>query len=659
MNITPHLKKLGYDKLKSKQIELINCFIRKEDSIGVLPTGYGKSVCYILPHLIKKKNVIVISPLISLMEDQRIKLNEKGISTISFNSTNVFDAFDPKSDLAKLKKKELTGILYFSPESFMSRLSLITELLQKKRICLFAIDECHCITSWSDFRDDYNNLGTIKDMINDHYKIPIMALTATATKDTIIKIKDKLQLEHNNIIKSSFAKDNLHLDFIRKDDLQNNIYNIIKIIKQHKCKTIIYCKTKKETETIAESITNHGIPTKYYHGDLDANTRNNVQELFTNGDIQVITATIAFGMGIDISDIYLIIHYGISKEIESYYQEIGRAGRDGGDSFCYLFWAENDFRLNKYFVSLIKDKELKQTQSKKIRQVEDLIYTSDCRMKFILNYFGEAYDKCNHCDNCLKLKKTQILPSNIYIYTILKTYIQLDHGIGINKLINILFGSNAKDITPKMKKVSTYGIYNKNTDKKYIQSIIQQLVICKLLLREETSTLFGSFYNISQTGLKYFHIHTNIIIKSIHIIIKFGRKCLPKCKKETKKKRTNQSNIKSKPSATGKRWTPHMDNELAMLIQQMNLQQIAEKLQRSQRSIEMRIIYCINNGQINLDSLARCNFIPSKEKIITILDVHKSLSDKSLLKDIKKKVPKNYSYFDINIALSKYGNYII
>lgn len=658
MDITPYLQKLGYDKLKPKQIELINCFIRKEDAIGILPTGYGKSVCYILPHLLKQKNVVVISPLISLMEDQRLKLNEKGINTISFNSTNVFDAFDPKSDLVKLKKKELTGILYFSPESFIKRKPLITELLTKKLICLFAIDECHCITSWSDFREDYNNLGTIKDMINEFYQIPIMALTATATKDTIIKIKDKLQLDHNNIIKSSFVKNNLHLDFIRKDELQNNIHHMIKIIKKHNCKTIIYCKTKKETETISNSMNISGIPTKYYHGDLDTDKRTNVQNLFTTGKIKVITATIAFGMGIDISDIYLIIHYGISKEIESYYQEIGRAGRDGKQSFCYLFWSENDFRLNKYFVSLIKDKELKQTQSKKIRQIEDLIYSSECRMKFIVNYFGENYTHCHNCDNCNKIKQSQILPSNIYIYTILKTYIQLDHGIGINKLINILFGSNAKDITSNMKKVTTYNIYNRNTDKKYIQSIIQQLVTCKFLSREETSNLFGSFYNISELGMKFYRKNNKIITNSINIINKFGKKCAVKCTKKITKK-NNKITIKSKPSSTGKRWTTHMDNELAMLIQQMDLQQIAERLQRSQRSIEMRIISCINNEKINLESLSRCSFIPSIEKIKKILDVYTSLSDKSALKNIKKELPKNYSYFDINIAISKYGNYII
>ena len=151
MDINPYLSKLGYDSLKSKQIELINCFIRKEDSIGVLPTGYGKSVCYILPHLLRKKNVVVISPLISLMEDQRSKLNEKGINTVTFNSTNKMDAFDNTSDIAKLRNKELTGILYFSPESFMKRQTLIEILLKKKLICLFAIDECQCVTRWSDF----------------------------------------------------------------------------------------------------------------------------------------------------------------------------------------------------------------------------------------------------------------------------------------------------------------------------------------------------------------------------------------------------------------------------------------------------------------------------------------------------------------------------
>lgn len=678
MNIGPYLKKLGHDKLKDKQVELVNCVIRKEDSIGILPTGYGKSVCYILPHLIRKKNVIVISPLISLMKDQRLKLNEKGINTISFNSSTSFDSYNKRSDLSKLKNKEFTGILYFSPESFMKNQELIHLLLKKKTICLFAIDECHCITSWSDFREDYDNLHIIKELINGSYPIPMMALTATATNKTIDIIKSKLKLDTLNIIKSSFMKTNLNLNFIRKTEIGLDLKYIQSLINTNKCKTIIYCKTKKETEELARRLIICNIPARYYHSEVDAKTRSDVQDLFTTGKINVITATIAFGMGIDISDIYMIIHYGISKDIESYYQEIGRAGRDGKKANCYLFWADNDFRLNNFFVSKIKNPELKNAQKKKNELVKDLIFTRTCRMKYIVKYFDEECDNCNNCDNCINSNKPIILPNNIYIFTILKTFIELPHGIGMTKLIKLLFGSQAKDITENMKNVSTYGIYSKKSNKKHIELIVKQLIDNNLLQTDQVENINSIYYNISSNGKQYYKKNMILISKSTKVLIKFGKYCIFNSNLKNKKgssvnklsKTTSQVKKLDKQKKThinhGKRWSKDCDNKLSILIQQFDLNDISTQIGRSKKSTLLRILHNIGNDTILIESLSNCNFVPSNEKIKVIKDIYIKLKNNvdnvdnvnSMNKQLKLALPDNYTYTDILFALSKYGNII-
>jgi ATP-dependent DNA helicase RecQ len=664
MAIDLHLRQLGLSSLKEKQIDLINCFIRKEDSIGVLPTGYGKSICYILPYLLRKKNVIVISPLISLMEDQRRKLNEKGINTISFNSAKHFDSFNDKLHIKQLKTKEFTGILYFSPESFMNNQSLIELLLSKKLISLFAIDECHCITSWSDFRSNYAELGIIRSLIDDSYKVPIMALTATATIDTIIKIQSNLDLDitykngKENIIKGSFAKDKLSISFQKKIDITIDSMSIKTLIKTHNCKTIIYCKTKKETENISDRLNKLGINVKYYHAGLDTKSRTIVQEEFTNGTIDVITATIAFGMGIDIPTIYLVIHYGISKDIESYYQEIGRAGRDGSESTCHLFWSEDDFRLNKYFISLIKDPELKQSQSIKIKQVQDFIYSNQCRMKFMLNYFSEQYNQCKKCDNCLQKNKNPELPNNIYIYIILKSLIELKPtnnsgiGIGITKLLNILFGSTSKELTSDMKKLSTYGIYNANTNKLDIKNVISILFQSNLIKSEIINNKYNMIcYSINDEGRNYYNLNKFRIKYAIQKIILFAKSILPKCNK----KNIKSNMIKSKPAMANKRWTTHDDNLLNVYIQQMNIDEIASKLNRSKQSIEKRIVNNIDCNKISFNILKNCKFIPSSTDIKLIKEQYSNLSEQRKLKDLKDKIPSTCNYFDINIALSSYG----
>lgn len=628
MNISPYLKQLGYTKLKEKQKDILRSITSKKDTIGILPTGYGKSVCYILPHLLYKKNVIVISPLIALMEDQYLKLKEKGLNIYTFNSTKHID-------IRPITNNEETGILYFSPESFMGYSDFIRGLVNNKKVCLFAIDEAHCITSWCDFRDDYNNLHEIKEICEN--KIPVLAVTATATNNSIQQISDKLNLNEPNIIKSSFVKSNLNLKFFHKNGINYDIAHIVNLIKKHNCKTIIYCKTRKETEEISNIIQTYGLVSAYYHGDLSSDVRTKVQEQFTNNQIDIICATIAFGMGIDIYNIYLIIHYGISKTIESYYQEIGRAGRDMTDSHCYLFWNENDFRLNKFFVSKVINQQLKDIQYKQIQQVENFVYSNKCRMQYIVNYFDEECGICNKCDNCKKWNKPVILPCAIYIYNILSSYIKLQYSCGNTKMLKILFGSKAKEITDDMKKLKTYGIYNTNSTKKdYIKSIINTLIEQQFLTKVELCDFI--VYAASDKGKQYYKDNKKKIEKSILMIQRFGKQCIPKC---TKKKKS----LKSNPSNKGKRWTEEADKLFIKLIQNTPIKEMAEKFSRTPYSIECRIFTLLEKNKLDINKISHLDYFPKKELIKKIKDLKIKLKD-----DKKIKTELNCSYFDIKIA---------
>ena len=236
---------------------IINNFLKGKDTLGILPTGFGKSICYILPHLITQKNVIVISPLISLMEDQHISLEEKNINSILFNSNNhrIFSKKGEVGELSKVKSGHTKGLLYFSPESFIKREFLIRDLIENDNICLIAIDEAHCIDTWSDFRSSYSGLDCVRNYLNEYKKkIPILALTATSTKSTSKIIIRSLRLIEPHIVKSSFYRDNLKIFIKQKDKYENNIKDITQLIKNKETKTIIYCKTIEDTEKISNSL---------------------------------------------------------------------------------------------------------------------------------------------------------------------------------------------------------------------------------------------------------------------------------------------------------------------------------------------------------------------------------------------------------------------
>lgn len=476
IKIKSHLKLFNINKLKIKQKELINGFLKKRDMIGILPTGYGKSLTYILPHLMKNINVIVISPLLSLMEDQYNKLINLNINCLLFNSNHKKELYSVNGikKLENIKNGLEKYILYFSPESLFNYAGFIKELISNNNVGLFAIDESHCICTWSDFRNDYKNLKFIKDWICSYQKkIPILALTATATLSIQKDIIKSLKLINPLIIKESVYKKNLIIKINKKYSFSDTMASIHGILTKHNMKTIIYAKTRKDTEKIAERLNWMNIKCHYFHAGLNNKKRLKIQEDFHNNKFKVIIATIAFGMGVDIKDIHCIIHYGISKDIESYVQEIGRGGRDGTNVYCYLYWSKKDFSTNQYFISNIKDEILREKQLQKSFSLEKFIHTSKCRMGFICTYFGCEFIKCKKCDNCNKtmvdssimdflvsnngVRKKEIFVTNEEKRFILQVYRELNYGLGLTMLTLILYGSKSKKINQKLKNLESYG----------------------------------------------------------------------------------------------------------------------------------------------------------------------------------------------------------
>ena len=484
-----------YKKLKDKQEEIIKNILDSKDTIGVLATGYGKSICYQLPFLITKKTVIVISPLLSLMEDQLNKLKKLNISVYCLNSNNS----NKNIDKAKILDGH-SGIVYMSPEYFLKCETFIKTLSNNNLLSLIAIDESHCISTWSDFRPEYNKLGIIRHWIKN---VPILSLTATATPRIIDDIKDTLNLKNPIIIKSSFHRKNLNINIIRKTDKNLDFNEIVNLVnKLEDDKAIIYCKTKDETDDFVLRFKEVNIKAKSYHGGISNNKRNIIQKKFTEGKVKIIIATIAFGMGVDLPNIRLVINYGISKDMESFYQEIGRAGRDGLKSDVYLYWSPGDFNINKSFLNKMKDNELKRIQMEKILEIERFVNHKGCRMSYITNYFGESIEDCNHCDYCLSNNIEVKLDITRECYYVLKTVKKLKYNYGTSMLCDILFGSESKKINDDLKNISTFGSL-KDIKKNRIKEIIRFLIINKYLIEEKLENSFGSVIKLDTKGKEF------------------------------------------------------------------------------------------------------------------------------------------------------------
>lgn len=464
----------GYSQFRGNQETIIRNLLDGRNTFVIMPTGAGKSLCYQLPAMINDGLAIVISPLIALMKNQVDQMNAYGVNARFLNSTL------SKSEITRLKKECMNGnvkLLYVAPESLNKEETI--EFLKKVNVSFVAIDEAHCISEWGhDFRPEYRR---IKAMIHNLGDMPVIALTATATPKVQIDIQKNLQMEEADVFISSFNRKNLYYEVRPKKETKKQL---IKFLKDHKGKSgVIYCLSRKKVEEIAQLLNVNGFKAAPYHAGLDPDVRMKNQDDFLNEEVDIIVATIAFGMGIDKPDVRFVVHYDVPKSLEGYYQETGRAGRDGLEGLCLMFYSHND--LNK-LEKFNKDKPVQERENARILLQEMEYYAESpvCRRRQLLHYFGEEYkqENCGMCDNCVHPRER--FEGMDAVGLVVQAAKLTNERFGLNHLVNVIRGVEDEY-------VKSYGhfdlsVYGKGADEDadYWKSVIRQTLIYQYLEKD-------------------------------------------------------------------------------------------------------------------------------------------------------------------------------
>jgi len=515
----------GYDVFRSQQEEIIEHALSKKDALVIMPTGGGKSICYQLPALASDGITLVVSPLIALMNDQVTALKQMGVKAEALHSNMSGD--EAKYVYHQLEKGELK-LLYMSPERINNNIT--QRFLSTLNIELIAIDEAHCVSVWgNDFRPDYAELASLRNIFPES---AMLALTATADKATQDDIKAQLNLRNPKTFLSSFERKNI-TTYI--EDGTKRIEKIKAILLNYAEEAgIIYCLSRKDTENVAKKLQASGYNAEYYHAGLDPLERSRVQRQFQNDEIQIICATIAFGMGIDKPNIRFVIHYNMPKNLEAYYQEIGRAGRDGEPAETIMFHSWGDYvKLQRFIDEGEANPEFKLVQTAKLERMWEYSTSSDCRTNLVLNYFGEyRSEKCGHCDNCINppIKKDGTVQAMMALSAIKRC----NERLGIETLIGILKGSYRAEIISKgYDKIKTFGVGRNISGinwKNYIIQMINQGVI---------SIDYTNSSTLKWTPLSQKVINNELKIDIVDFVPKTKAKKPSKLFKETSTKNTS------------------------------------------------------------------------------------------------------------------------